>query len=85
MPRETRSAITPEEELLNQAVVILSCVSYRNQALNVFIRPALLASAIHTAASNRKRKTATTVLLSACSVIMSAGRNTGKTSSTTVS
>uniref|UniRef100_A0AAX7VB89 Phospholipid/glycerol acyltransferase domain-containing protein n=1 Tax=Astatotilapia calliptera TaxID=8154 RepID=A0AAX7VB89_ASTCA len=57
VPGETRSAITPEEELLNQAVVILSCVSYRNQALNVFIRPALLASAIHTAASNRKRKT----------------------------
>uniref|UniRef100_A0AAX7TTJ6 Phospholipid/glycerol acyltransferase domain-containing protein n=1 Tax=Astatotilapia calliptera TaxID=8154 RepID=A0AAX7TTJ6_ASTCA len=52
----TRSAITPEEELLNQAVVILSCVSYRNQALNVFIRPALLASAIHTAASNRKQE-----------------------------
>uniref|UniRef100_A0A3P8RGI2 Phospholipid/glycerol acyltransferase domain-containing protein n=1 Tax=Astatotilapia calliptera TaxID=8154 RepID=A0A3P8RGI2_ASTCA len=49
-------AITPEEELLNQAVVILSCVSYRNQALNVFIRPALLASAIHTAASNRKQE-----------------------------
>ncbi|XP_039873987.1 dihydroxyacetone phosphate acyltransferase isoform X1 [Simochromis diagramma] len=55
VPGETRSAITPEEELLNQAVVILSCVSYRNQALNVFIRPALLASAIHTAASNRKQ------------------------------
>uniref|UniRef100_A0AAX7UXQ3 Phospholipid/glycerol acyltransferase domain-containing protein n=1 Tax=Astatotilapia calliptera TaxID=8154 RepID=A0AAX7UXQ3_ASTCA len=45
-----------EGRLLNQAVVILSCVSYRNQALNVFIRPALLASAIHTAASNRKQE-----------------------------
>uniref|UniRef100_A0A669E9B4 Glyceronephosphate O-acyltransferase n=1 Tax=Oreochromis niloticus TaxID=8128 RepID=A0A669E9B4_ORENI len=39
-----------------RAVVILSCASYRNQALNVFIRPALLASAIHTAASNRKQE-----------------------------
>uniref|UniRef100_I3KPK2 Glyceronephosphate O-acyltransferase n=1 Tax=Oreochromis niloticus TaxID=8128 RepID=I3KPK2_ORENI len=57
LEQETRGAITPEEELLNKAVVILSCASYRNQALNVFIRPALLASAIHTAASNRKRKT----------------------------
>uniref|UniRef100_A0A3Q0RPY0 Glyceronephosphate O-acyltransferase n=1 Tax=Amphilophus citrinellus TaxID=61819 RepID=A0A3Q0RPY0_AMPCI len=49
-------AITPEEELLSKAVVILSCVSYRNQALHIFIRPALLASAIHSAASNRKQE-----------------------------
>lgn len=55
-PGEPRSAVTPEEELMSQAVVILSCASYRNQALHVFLRPALLASAIHTAASNRKQE-----------------------------
>uniref|UniRef100_A0A7N6AJP0 Phospholipid/glycerol acyltransferase domain-containing protein n=1 Tax=Anabas testudineus TaxID=64144 RepID=A0A7N6AJP0_ANATE len=47
---------TPEEELLNQAVIMLSCASYRNQALHVFIRPALLASAIHAASSNKKQE-----------------------------
>uniref|UniRef100_A0A4W6F1X5 Glyceronephosphate O-acyltransferase n=1 Tax=Lates calcarifer TaxID=8187 RepID=A0A4W6F1X5_LATCA len=35
-----------------QAVIILSCASYRNQALHVFLRPALLASAIHTEVFN---------------------------------
>lgn len=53
---EPQSAITPEEGVLSQAVVILSCVSYRNQALHVFLRPALLASAIHTASSNNKQE-----------------------------
>lgn len=53
---EPHSTITPEEELLNQAVIILSCASYRNQALHVFVRPALLASAIHTASSNQKQE-----------------------------
>ncbi|XP_074541353.1 dihydroxyacetone phosphate acyltransferase isoform X2 [Halichoeres trimaculatus] len=52
----TQSTVTPEEELLSQAVVILSCISYRNQALHVFLRPALLASAIHTASSNNKQE-----------------------------
>ncbi|XP_041831169.1 dihydroxyacetone phosphate acyltransferase [Melanotaenia boesemani] len=51
---EPHNAITPEEELLSQAVIILSCASYRNQGLHVFLRPALLASAIHTASSNKK-------------------------------
>lgn len=51
-----QSTVTPEEELLSQAVVILSCISYRNQALHVFLRPALLASAIHTASSNNKQE-----------------------------
>ncbi|CAK6970198.1 dihydroxyacetone phosphate acyltransferase isoform X2 [Scomber scombrus] len=49
------STITPEEDLLSQAVVVLSCASYRNQALHVFLRPALLASAIHAASSNNKQ------------------------------
>uniref|UniRef100_A0A4W6EZ48 Glyceronephosphate O-acyltransferase n=1 Tax=Lates calcarifer TaxID=8187 RepID=A0A4W6EZ48_LATCA len=41
-----------EGRLLSQAVIILSCASYRNQALHVFLRPALLASAIHTEVFN---------------------------------
>uniref|UniRef100_A0A8D3C809 Glyceronephosphate O-acyltransferase n=1 Tax=Scophthalmus maximus TaxID=52904 RepID=A0A8D3C809_SCOMX len=44
--------VGPEEELLRQAVTVLSCVSYRNQALHVFLRPALLASAVHAASSS---------------------------------
>lgn len=45
-----------EEALLNQAVVLLSCASYRNQCLHVFIRPALLALAMGAASSNQKRE-----------------------------
>ncbi|XP_038129164.1 dihydroxyacetone phosphate acyltransferase isoform X1 [Cyprinodon tularosa] len=55
-PGLPQPAITPEDALLNQAVVILSCASYRNQALHVFIRPALLASAIHSASVNEKQE-----------------------------
>nr|XP_046228405.1 dihydroxyacetone phosphate acyltransferase [Scatophagus argus] len=55
-PGEPRSTVTPEEELLSQAVVVLSCASYRNQGLHVFLRPALLASAIHAASSTRKQE-----------------------------
>lgn len=54
-----QSAAALEEKLLSQAVIVLSCASYRNQALHVFLRPALLASAIHAASSNQKRKTET--------------------------
>uniref|UniRef100_A0A1A8FGN3 Glyceronephosphate O-acyltransferase n=1 Tax=Nothobranchius korthausae TaxID=1143690 RepID=A0A1A8FGN3_9TELE len=50
------SAMTSEEELLNQAVIVLSCASYRNQALHLFIRPALLAVAIQAASSNKKQE-----------------------------
>ncbi|XP_040919989.1 dihydroxyacetone phosphate acyltransferase isoform X1 [Toxotes jaculatrix] len=53
---ERPSTLTPEEELMGQAVIVLSCASYRNQALHVFLRPALLASAIHTASSNKKQE-----------------------------
>ncbi|KAI4798272.1 hypothetical protein KUCAC02_022165 [Chaenocephalus aceratus] len=55
-PGEALSPVAPEEELLNQAVVLLSCASYRNQALHVFLRPALLASALHAAASTQKHE-----------------------------
>lgn len=53
---EPHSSITPEEKLMSQAVIMLSCASYRNQGLHVFLRPALLASAIHTASSNNKQE-----------------------------
>ncbi|XP_019959276.1 dihydroxyacetone phosphate acyltransferase [Paralichthys olivaceus] len=55
-PGEPHRAATPEEELLSQAVTVLSCASYRNQALHVFLRPALLASAVHAASSNNKQE-----------------------------
>ncbi|XP_030261707.1 dihydroxyacetone phosphate acyltransferase isoform X2 [Sparus aurata] len=55
-PGEPHSTVTPEEELLSQAVIVLSCASYRNQGLHVFLRPALLASAINAASSNLKQE-----------------------------
>lgn len=55
-PGLLQARMTPEEELLSQAVVVLSCASYRNQALHVFIRPALLAFAIHSASVNKKQE-----------------------------
>lgn len=65
-PSEPHSSITPEEALLSQAVVVLSCASYRNQGLHIFLRPALLASAVHTASSNKKRKTETAASMLCC-------------------
>ncbi|XP_077367578.1 dihydroxyacetone phosphate acyltransferase [Festucalex cinctus] len=47
---------SPEEALLSRAVVALSCASYRNQALHVFLRPALLASAVRVASSAQKQE-----------------------------
>uniref|UniRef100_A0A8C6UKR8 Glyceronephosphate O-acyltransferase n=1 Tax=Neogobius melanostomus TaxID=47308 RepID=A0A8C6UKR8_9GOBI len=48
--------VTPEEQVLSRAVPVISCASYRNQALHVFVRPALLATAVHTAATNNKQE-----------------------------
>lgn len=45
---------TPEEAVFQRAVVVLSCASYRNQILHVFVRPALLAVAMQSANSHRK-------------------------------
>ncbi|KAK7907576.1 hypothetical protein WMY93_016188 [Mugilogobius chulae] len=47
--------VSPEEQVLSRAVPVLSCVSYRNQVLHVFVRPALLATAVHTAATSNKQ------------------------------
>ncbi|XP_076872576.1 dihydroxyacetone phosphate acyltransferase [Brachyhypopomus gauderio] len=43
-----------EESVFNRAVSVLSCASYRNQILHVFVRPALLAVALQSANSTRK-------------------------------
>ncbi|CAB1342928.1 unnamed protein product [Coregonus sp. 'balchen'] len=51
---EPMGPVTPEEALFNRAVSVLSCASYRNQVLHVFLRPAMLAVAMHTAASSKK-------------------------------
>uniref|UniRef100_A0A3B5MYM8 Glyceronephosphate O-acyltransferase n=1 Tax=Xiphophorus couchianus TaxID=32473 RepID=A0A3B5MYM8_9TELE len=53
---EGRVQLNLEPELLSKAVVVLSCASYRNQVLHVFIRAALLASAIHSVAGSRKQE-----------------------------
>lgn len=45
-----------EEQLLSRSVPVISCAAYRNQALHVFVRPALLATAVHTAATNNKQE-----------------------------
>ncbi|XP_077076651.1 dihydroxyacetone phosphate acyltransferase [Siphateles boraxobius] len=45
---------TPEEAVFHRAVVVLSCASYRNQILHVFLRPALLAVAMQSANSSKK-------------------------------
>lgn len=47
---------TPEERLLGRAVSVLSCASYRNQVLHVLLRPALLATAMHSASSGKKEE-----------------------------
>ncbi|KAM9840208.1 dihydroxyacetone phosphate acyltransferase [Aulostomus maculatus] len=53
---ESREPASQEEELLNRAVVVLSCAAYKNQGLHVFLRPALLAAAVHAASSNNKQE-----------------------------
>ncbi|XP_056620214.1 dihydroxyacetone phosphate acyltransferase [Triplophysa dalaica] len=50
----TQVETTPEEAVFQRAVVLLSCASYRNEILHVFVRPALLAVAIQNANSHSK-------------------------------
>lgn len=56
-PGPPHGAVSPQQEeqrLLGRAVVLLSCASYRNQLMHVFIRPALLASAVTSTCSTQK-------------------------------
>ncbi|KAG9344790.1 hypothetical protein JZ751_010477 [Albula glossodonta] len=43
-----------EDSVFQRAVVVLMCASYRNQALHVFVRPAVLAVAMHASATPRR-------------------------------
>ncbi|KAI1897520.1 hypothetical protein AGOR_G00084120 [Albula goreensis] len=54
LAQELQETASPKEALFNHAVCVLSCASYRNQILHVFLRPALLALAMDTAATSRK-------------------------------
>ncbi|KAM6906234.1 dihydroxyacetone phosphate acyltransferase [Lycodopsis pacificus] len=47
--RERERPINPEEDVIKAAVVVLMMAAYRNQSLHIFVRPALLATAIHVA------------------------------------
>lgn len=46
--------ITAEEEVNRTAVVMFMLASYRNQSLHVFLRPAMLATAIHVTKSTQR-------------------------------
>ncbi|KAK2856334.1 hypothetical protein Q5P01_005069 [Channa striata] len=46
--------VGPEEGVIITAAAVLMLASYRNQSLHVFVRPALLASAIHITKSSRR-------------------------------
>lgn len=48
------ASVSPEEAVLRRAAVVLMVASYRNQALHVFLRPALVAVTLATAPSRRK-------------------------------
>ncbi|XP_053087662.1 dihydroxyacetone phosphate acyltransferase isoform X2 [Pangasianodon hypophthalmus] len=54
VPEASGAELSAEEAEFNRAVSVLSCASYRNQTLHVFVRPALLAVAMHTANSDRR-------------------------------
>uniref|UniRef100_A0A8C1AZV8 Glyceronephosphate O-acyltransferase 2 n=1 Tax=Cyprinus carpio carpio TaxID=630221 RepID=A0A8C1AZV8_CYPCA len=45
--------VTQEEAVFRRAAAVLMCASYRNQAVHVFTRPAMVAVAMITAARNR--------------------------------
>ncbi|XP_030637311.1 dihydroxyacetone phosphate acyltransferase [Chanos chanos] len=54
VPGDREATETPEQAVFNRAVSLLACASYRNQILHVLLRPALLATAMLTAASSRR-------------------------------
>ncbi|MBN3318607.1 GNPAT acyltransferase, partial [Atractosteus spatula] len=56
LTEEPQREASPEEGVFQHAVTVLMCASYRNQALHVFVRPMLVAVALHTVASSRKEE-----------------------------
>uniref|UniRef100_A0A8D0EAG4 Dihydroxyacetone phosphate acyltransferase n=1 Tax=Salvator merianae TaxID=96440 RepID=A0A8D0EAG4_SALMN len=53
--RELTPAAT-EELVFKEALIILMCASYRNQLLNIFVRPALIALALQVTQCSRKEE-----------------------------
>uniref|UniRef100_A0A672T2F0 Glyceronephosphate O-acyltransferase n=1 Tax=Sinocyclocheilus grahami TaxID=75366 RepID=A0A672T2F0_SINGR len=53
MEEEGPGPVTQEEGVFRRAAAVLMCASYRNQAVHVFTRPAMVAVAMITAARNR--------------------------------
>lgn len=51
---ERRRPIKPEEDVMRTAAAVLMLASYRNQCLHVFLRPALLATAMHVTKSTQR-------------------------------
>ncbi|KAI3364375.1 hypothetical protein L3Q82_011175, partial [Scortum barcoo] len=49
-----RHPISPEEEVIRTAVAVLMLASYRNQSVHIFVRPAMLATAIHITKSTQR-------------------------------
>ncbi|XP_070781670.1 dihydroxyacetone phosphate acyltransferase [Enoplosus armatus] len=45
---------SPEEGVIRMAAAVLMLVSYRNQSVHVFVRPAMLATAIHVTKTTRR-------------------------------
>lgn len=45
---ERKHPAGPEDDLIRTAATVLMLASYRNQCMHVFVRPAILAAAIHT-------------------------------------
>uniref|UniRef100_A0A3Q4N5F7 Glyceronephosphate O-acyltransferase 2 n=1 Tax=Neolamprologus brichardi TaxID=32507 RepID=A0A3Q4N5F7_NEOBR len=50
----SQDPLSPEEGVMRTAAAVLMLVSYRNQALHVFVRPGILATAIHITKSTQK-------------------------------
>lgn len=45
---ERKHPVSPEDGVIGAAATVLMLASYRNQCMHVFVRPAILAAAIHT-------------------------------------
>uniref|UniRef100_A0A665V1B1 Si:ch73-21k16.5 n=1 Tax=Echeneis naucrates TaxID=173247 RepID=A0A665V1B1_ECHNA len=51
---QRKHPISPEQGVMSAAVAVLMLASYRNQALHIFVRPALLATAMHITKSTQR-------------------------------
>lgn len=51
---ERKHPISPEDEVIGTAETVLMLAAYRNQCVHVFVRPAILAAAIHTTRATQR-------------------------------